>query len=185
MPMNCTFDPHFLWAASSSGISSLHGTNQVAQKFTSTGVPLYEAKLIELLPFWRLGRVKLGAASPPAFTVVRPPPLVSSTAATTAATKTTTTATTAVLPDTRVRASLDVDRSCHVRVDIAVVVELLGSRCRELVVLLGGPADRILLVERVVAAGICGDVDVVGNAGVLVVEMDHDRAAGLEVQRLL
>src|SRR5437763_5742773 len=99
MPTNCTFDPHCLWAASSNGISSLHGTHQVAQKFTSTGVPLYDARLIEPLPSCRLGSVKPGAASPPPALPAFFPPLVSSTAAITAPTRTTTTTATIVRLD--------------------------------------------------------------------------------------
>src|SRR5207248_9487583 len=137
------------------------------------------------LPSWRLGSVKLGAAWPeptalPAFF----PPLVNSTAATTAPTKTTTTTATTVLPDLRVRASLDVDRALHVRMDVAVVVELPRRRRRELVVLFGRPGERVLLVERVAAPRVGGDVHVVGD-GVLVVEVDDDGAVGLQVQRLL
>src|SRR5437764_11564325 len=154
MPMNCTFDPHFLWAASSNGISSLHGTHHVAQKFTSTGVPLYDARLTEPLPSWRLESVKSGAASPPAALPVFFPPLVSSTAATTAPTRTTTTTATIVRLDTR--DSLDVDRALHVRVDIAVVVELPGRGGRELVVLLCRPVGRILFVEGVAPAFVGG-----------------------------
>src|SRR5438477_1404484 len=183
MPTNCTFDPHSLWAASSNGISSLHGTHQVAQKFTSTGVPLYFERLTSPLPSWRLGRVKLGASSPaPAVLPAFFPPLVSSTAATTAPTRTTTTTATIVRLDTR--ASLDVDRSLHVRVHVAVEVELPGCGRRELVVLLRGSTDRVLLVERVAAAFVGRDVDVVRDR-VLVVEVDDDRAVGLEVQGLL
>src|SRR5205807_3544170 len=128
------------------------------------------------LPSWRLASVKLGAASPSAARPAFFPALVSRTAATTAPTRTTTTTATIVRLDTR--DSLDVDRSLHVRMDVAVEVELPGRRRRELVVRLRGPRGRVLLVQRVVPALVGGDVDVVGD-GVLVVEVDDDRAVGL------
>src|SRR5581483_8425331 len=139
---------------------------------------------MEPLPSCRLGRLKSGASRPARVALVDVPPLVNSTAATTAPTRTTTTTATIVLPDTRVRVSLDVDRALHVRVDVAVVVELPGPRRRELVVQFGRARHRVLLVKRVVAARVGRDVDVVGD-GVLVVEVDDRRAVRLQVQRLL
>src|SRR4051794_32878517 len=160
MPTNCTFDPQRVWAASSIGISCTHGVHHVAQKFTRTGVPLYFERLTGSLPSWRLASVKLGAAAPSAARPAFFPPLVSRMAATTAPTRTTTTTATIVRLETR--DSLDVDRSLHVRMDVAVEVELPGRGRRELVVRLRGTRDRVLLVERVAPAFVRGDVHVVG-----------------------
>src|SRR5438270_7271359 len=134
MPMNCTFEPNCLCAASNIGISCTHGVHHVAQKFTSTGVPLEDCRLIGALPSSRLGRLNEGAACPPppALPPVWPPPLVNNTAANTAPTRTTTTPATTVLPDTLV--SRDVDRALHVRVHVTHEVELPGPRSREPVV---------------------------------------------------